>query len=151
VTNSGQAKSWNYTGYGEVAILCDTINENQSFLITYNEKNPEATYLERTIEWNEIEVEKIIIKTEEIKIMEIEFVADRTAINVTCTNPGTTDVTIGTAKVNGDIVTISGTNTVAAGGLTELTLIQSWTAGNKYGIALFAVDGTLIDTYTDTA
>ena len=47
--------TWYYTGYGEAAILVDTINLDESFRVTYNEKNPQAKYLDRTIEWNEVD------------------------------------------------------------------------------------------------
>jgi len=48
--------TWYYTGYGEVEIICDSIDETQNFRITYNENYPEATYLDRIIEWNEITI-----------------------------------------------------------------------------------------------
>jgi flagellin-like protein len=91
--------------------------------------------------------------TKELKITEIEFVGTSpgSQMNITCTNPGTADVTIGTVKVNDATVTAAGTKTVTAGGSTELELTQSWTAGNKYSVALFATDGTLVGSYSDTA
>jgi hypothetical protein len=46
--------NWLYTGYGKAELICDSINENQNFNIKYIENNPEATYLDRTIEWNEV-------------------------------------------------------------------------------------------------
>ena len=89
--------------------------------------------------------------TKEIKITEMEFVTGGASINITCTNPGTTAVTIGVIKVNDASVTVAGTTTVAAGGETELELTQAWTAGNKYSVAVFTTDGTLVGSYTDTA
>jgi flagellin-like protein len=93
--------------------------------------------------------------TKELKITQMEFLpaggSTGTSINITCTNPGTAAVTIGTIKVNDATVTPSGTMTVAAGGSTELALTQAWTAGNKYSVALFASDGTLVGSYSDTA
>ena len=91
------------------------------------------------------------METKELKITEVEFITGGASINITCTNPGTADVTIGTVKVNDAIVTATGTMTVTAGGSTELALTQAWTAGNKYSVALFATDGTLVGSYTDTA
>ena len=46
--------NWFYTGYGKAEIICDSIDENQNFNIKYIENNLKATYLDRTIEWNEV-------------------------------------------------------------------------------------------------
>jgi hypothetical protein len=46
--------NWLYTGYGKAEIICDSINDNQNFNIKYIENNSKTTYLDRTIEWNEV-------------------------------------------------------------------------------------------------
>ncbi len=46
--------TWLYTGYGKAEITCDSIDENQNFNIKYIENNLKVTYLDRTIEWNEV-------------------------------------------------------------------------------------------------
>ena len=46
--------NWLYTGYGKAEIICDSINENQNFNIKYVENNSKTTYLDKTIEWNEV-------------------------------------------------------------------------------------------------
>ena len=51
--------TWHYTGLGEVEILCDSINVNQSFRIMYDENNTELTYLDRKIEWHEVDKEAL--------------------------------------------------------------------------------------------
>jgi len=46
--------NWAYTDYGKTEIICNSIDETQNFNIKYIEDNPKATYLDRTIEWNEV-------------------------------------------------------------------------------------------------
>jgi hypothetical protein len=46
---------WYYTGLGEAEIFCDSIDENESFRIMYNENNPELTYLDIMVEWYEVD------------------------------------------------------------------------------------------------
>jgi len=150
--------TWYYTGYGEATILCDTINENQSFRITYNEKNPQATYLDRTIEWYEVDMEELVIiftKTKELTITQMTF---DTTNNITLhvTNSGTSDVTVSMVKVNGNTISSSNWNmetsdTVAAGASDKVQIQTAWTAGNKYSVSLFTPDGILVGSYTDTA
>ena len=48
--------TWQYTGYGKAEILCDSIDETKSFRVTYNENSPQATFLDRVIDWNEITI-----------------------------------------------------------------------------------------------
>jgi flagellin-like protein len=97
------------------------------------------------------------METSELTITQMEF--DTTANNITLhvTNSGTSAVTISIIKVNGNTVasgSISGTLTYAAGDSAtdlELTYSGGITAGNKYSVSLFATDGTLIGSHTDTA
>jgi len=75
-------------------------------------------------------------------------------INCTVTNSGTSSVTVATIKVNGATESsVAGTTIYAAGATaTDLTItITDVVAGNKYSVALFATDGTLVGSYTDTA
>jgi flagellin-like protein len=92
--------------------------------------------------------------TKELKITEVTYETNGN-ITITLTNPGTADVTIGTVKVNDVTLSFTSTDlTLDAGESgTDLTIdmASTWVAGNKYSIALFATDGTLIGSYTDTA
>jgi hypothetical protein len=147
--------TWYYTGYGEAAILVDTINENQSFRITYNEKNPKATYLDRTIEWYEVQGSLTIIfmETSELTITQITFDDSAETIVVSVTNSGTSATAISLVRVNGAIESsVTGTTSYAAGASGTFTItITDVVAGNKYSVSLFTSDGTLVGSYTDTA
>jgi hypothetical protein len=46
--------TWYYTSYGIAEVICDSINETQNFRLTYTENYPTVTYLDRIIEWNEV-------------------------------------------------------------------------------------------------
>jgi hypothetical protein len=61
-------------------------------------------------------------------------------------------VSVSAVKVNGEIMyTFSGETTFAPGSSGTITVSQDWTAGNKYSVSLFASDGTLVASYTETA
>ena len=94
------------------------------------------------------------METSELTITELTF--DDTAETIACsiTNSGTSSVTIDYVKVNGATESsVAGTTIYAAGATaTDLTItITDVVAGNKYSVALFATDGTLVGSYTDTA
>jgi hypothetical protein len=147
--------TWYYTGYGEAAILVDTINENQSFRITYNEKNPQAIYLDRTIQWYEVETGSLttgFMETKEATITDVTF-SESDTITCTVTNTGTAAVTIAVAKVNGvsQTFTATGSTTIASGSTEYINIDFAFTVGNKYKVTLFTSDGTLLGSYTGTA
>jgi len=77
-------------------------------------------------------------------------------ITLSVTNSGTSSATVVIMRVNGeniDTTDITGTLTYDAGASASDLAINNITivAGNKYAISLFANDGTLIGSYTDTA
>ncbi|UCH37127.1 MAG: hypothetical protein JSV76_05405 [Candidatus Bathyarchaeota archaeon] len=151
--------TWYYTGQGEATVLCDGINENQSFRIKYDEKNPKATYLDRIIDWQEVETEEMVIgfmETSELTVTNVDFTPGDPSgqIAVDVTNSGTSAVTVTQIKVNGETAGTwsSGTSdTIEPGADETFTITQAVVAGNKYSISMFANDGTLIGSYTETA
>ena len=76
-------------------------------------------------------------------------------VTIAVTNSGTSAVTIGIVKVNGATVSFLAAEdtTLGAAEIDDLTIdmASSWGAGSKYSVNLFATDGTLISSYTDTA
>ncbi len=91
------------------------------------------------------------METKELTINEMTF-PDAGTITVSVSNPGTVAVNVNRAKVNGVSVTFDPVETVEEG-VTDYSIDtgQSWTAGSKYTVSLFATDGTLVASYTDTA
>jgi flagellin-like protein len=96
------------------------------------------------------------METKELTITQMTF--SSSGMNVTVTNPGSSDVTVNVVKVNGDTASFQrydGTDTsdltfeAGTGGIIEVT--YTITAGNKYSVSLFASDGTLVASYSDTA
>ena len=151
--------NWYYTGYGEAEIICDSIDETQSFRVTYNENYPKATYLDRTIEWNEVSQTLPFIETEQLTITSVTF-TDNTAptadeISVNVQNTGSTDVSV-TATVTVTGQGITGASTVAATVLKgesaqfTVTLTGELEAGSSYNIELISTKGNKF-TYNDTA
>jgi hypothetical protein len=146
--------NWYYTGYGDVEVLCEFIDENRSFRVTYNEDYPEAKYLDREIEWKEVVLDRSMgfMGTKELTINQVSFTGEGSIIEVYVTNAGTGLVSVSTIKINGETKdTFSGDTTFASGSSSMITVSQEWTAGNKYSFSLFASDGTLVASYTDTA
>jgi archaellum component FlaF (FlaF/FlaG flagellin family) len=146
--------NWYYTGYGDVEVLCESINETRSFRVSYNEDYPEATYLDREIEWKEVVLDRsmVFMETKELTINQVSFAGEGSTIEVYVTNAGTGLVSVSAVKVNGEIMyTFSGETTFAPGSSGTITVSQDWTAGNKYSVSLFASDGTLVASYTETA
>jgi flagellin-like protein len=73
-------------------------------------------------------------------------------ITLTVKNTGTSEVTISTAKVNGDIATITTNPSPIADGSTVSVVLQSaWLAGNNYKMDLFDSNGQLVGSYQATA
>ena len=97
------------------------------------------------------------METTELTVTNVDFTAgDATVgrIAVSVTNSGTSDATVTMIRVNGntaDTWAATGSDTIVSGGDEVFTITQAVTAGNKYAISMFANDGTLIGSYTDTA
>jgi hypothetical protein len=67
-------------------------------------------------------------------------------------NTGTGKVTIASATVNDNPITVIGGNlTLEAGDTGYIYLTCNWTAGNKYRVALLSSTGTTVATYEKTA
>ena len=149
----------------KMTILVKGINQDQNLQTQYEEKNPKTIYLDRTINWSEVEKEEQIIeflKTSELTVVDVTFtdtVGDGSGddlILVSFTNSGTAKVTI--AQVNFNGVTqisnwelTSGEDIIKPGYPDTVQITADWTAGNKYSIKFFASDGTIIGSYTETA
>jgi flagellin-like protein len=97
------------------------------------------------------------METSELTVTQMTFtIGDATdgRIIVAVTNSGTSDVTVSLIKVNGVTAgtwTATGSATVAAGASDTLTITHIATAGNKYAVNMFASDGTLVGSFTETA
>ena len=77
-------------------------------------------------------------------------------IDLTVKNTGTGDVTIATAKVNGELCDVAAASslTIVAGGDDTITVSganAAWEAGNSYKIDLFDSNGQLTGSYQATA
>jgi archaellum component FlaF (FlaF/FlaG flagellin family) len=106
-----------------------------------------------TVQTSVIARSRATIQTRELTITYMEFVnSNPNTINIGVTNTGTSLVTISAVKINGaTISTISGDRTLASGASGTITVACDWLAGNKYSVSLFASDGLMLDSYTDTA
>ncbi len=101
------------------------------------------------------------METKEITISSIAItpgVAGSGSMLIDTRNTGTGDVTVSSAKINGQTAVIScaegATFTVPAGGTYDdvtITAGQALNAGSKYTLSLMASDGTIVCSYTDTA
>ncbi len=103
------------------------------------------------------------METSELTITEMTFsegAADAGQIVVDVTNSGTSAVTVSMVKVNGATMTEAAASNgwaivpdtpIAAGDDAVLTITTIVANGNKYSVNLFAHDGTLIGSFTDTA
>jgi hypothetical protein len=146
---------WDYTGFGEVEVCCESIDEAKSFRVAYCESSSEETYLDIMVGWDEVELDQVIgfMETSELTIVEMTFLSSvPMTINVGVTNSGTSSVSVAAVKINGETKGVfSGDTTFVPGSSGTITVSQEWTAGNKYSVSLFASDGTLVASYTDTA
>ncbi len=93
------------------------------------------------------------METSELTVTQMTFDTTNNNITVYCTNSGTSDVTVTLVKVNGATESaFSGDTTYAPGDTGTIDIsITAVTAGNKYAVNLFASDGTMVGSYTDTA
>ena len=92
------------------------------------------------------------METKELTINDMTF-PDAGNIHVTVSNPGTTAVTVNRATLNGESIAFADPVTCEAGqeGLDVEIPNSPWSAGYKYSVSLFATDGTLVASYTETA
>jgi len=103
------------------------------------------------------------METSELTVNQMTFTAgdsENGEILVDLTNSGTSAVSVSMVKVNGATMTKDGssgdawsidTEPITAGSEADLTITTTVASGNKYSVSLFATDGTLIGSYTDTA
>ncbi len=94
------------------------------------------------------------MKTETLKITNMQFTGDGSTVTLTIQNPGTSAVTVSSAKVNDVAATGAMPASYAAGssgGELVLTLASNWSAGNAYKVTLLSATGTPVAAYEDTA
>ena len=145
--------NWAYTGYGKAEIICDSIDETQNFNIKYQENNPKTTYLDRTIEWNEVAQQHFtFMQTEQLTITSVTFV-NPTSLTVNVKNSGTTDVIISSVTVSGSGVTGATlpSATVEAGKTASftVTITGELVSGVAYTVELLSSKGNKFS-YTST-
>ena len=96
------------------------------------------------------------IESSELTVIDIIF-SGSDSINVTVVNSGTEDVTINQVRING--TTISSVNWALDSGNAEIAhdagdyveITSAWTAGNKYAITFYTLDGNILGSFIDTA
>jgi flagellin-like protein len=98
------------------------------------------------------------MKTEELKVTNMAFTdgtTSGTTITLTIQNPGTSQVTVSSVKINDVAVTTTSPSLpvpYAAGASAQsLVLTSSWSAGNKYKVTLLSATGTPVAAYEATA
>ena len=93
------------------------------------------------------------METTELTITQATFDSANETIVCSITNTGTSAATVTVVRVNGDVESgVTGTTSNDPGASGTLTItITDVVAGQKYAISLFATDGTMIGSYTDTA
>lgn len=97
------------------------------------------------------------MQTSELTITDVDFVIDDSEngqIIVYVTNSGTSYFTVNRIRVNGEnaITWDSEISETVAPGTSEIfTITQEVSAGNKYAISLYDIDGTMIGAHTATA
>ena len=94
------------------------------------------------------------METTELTVTDVTFTPGTNTTGVillSVVNSGTSDATVTQARVNGDSIILSTPVSIAAGDPGSISLTHAVTAGSKYAISLFANDGTMIGSYTDTA
>jgi flagellin-like protein len=88
------------------------------------------------------------METKELTINKMTFNTGSIQLNVT--NTGTGDFTVTSVKVNGNTVDVADV-TLIAGAPGNINIPYTVAAGTKYSVSVFASDGTLVGSYTDTA
>ena len=97
------------------------------------------------------------METSELTITELDFLVGNTTsghIIAYVTNSGTSSFTVNRIRVNGNLATTwsaTTSNTIAPGDSETFNITQAVTAGNKYAVTLYRIDGSMVGAYTDTA
>ena len=96
------------------------------------------------------------METSELTVTAVTFTPATNTTAIAITNSGTSDATVTMLKINGNTVVDSDLPlAIEAGDSDTLTVVYSSgngiEAGSKYSINMFANDGTLIGSFTDTA
>ena len=138
-----------------MTIVDEGVNHDQSLQMQYPEKNPAAIYLERRVNWIEVEKEdqiNVFMETWELKIENVSFtdtVGDGSGddlIVVSFTNVGTCQLTFSQVNFNGVTQTgnwelTSGEDKIGAGESDTVQITVDWTPGNNYSIEFVTTDG----------
>ncbi|MEJ2241184.1 MAG: hypothetical protein P8Y18_03455 [Candidatus Bathyarchaeota archaeon] len=97
------------------------------------------------------------MQTSELTITDVDFVVDNSEngqIIVFVTNSGTSKFTVNRIRVNGENAndwSFENSETVTPGTSEIFTITQEVSAGNKYAVSLYDIDGTMIGAHTATA
>ena len=149
-----------------MTILDEGPSQSQKIQTQNEEKNLKAIYLERKINWIEIEKEKQtlgFLLTAELNVNFVNFtdtIGDGSGdelIVITLINIGTMNLKITQVNFNGikqidNWKLTSGEDGIIECGAQEtIQITGDWTAGNKYSITLSATDGTLVGYFTCAA
>jgi flagellin-like protein len=89
------------------------------------------------------------METKELTISDMDF-STAGQITVSVQNSGTGTVTVTGAKLNGSPKDITSTP-IDAGTSADIVITETWVNGQKYSVSLFASDGTLVASYSETA
>jgi len=94
--------------------------------------------------------------TKTVTITDAQFTGSGATIELAVKNTGTGDVTIASAKVNGELCDVAAASslTIVAGGEETLTVSganAAWEAGNNYKLDLFDSNGQLSASYQAVA
>ena len=139
--------NWHYSGLGEAEILCNLIDENKSFRISYNENNPKVTYLDRIIDWIEVTISPQGSSTSQagaiLTVENVRFYTDSGTdyIEVILRNSGRADAKIvdvyaGTSSsaltIQSSVTYNPSTQMVSGGSSLSVTVQYDWTEGTRY-------------------
>jgi flagellin-like protein len=96
------------------------------------------------------------METSELTVTAVTFTPATNTTAIAITNSGTSDATVTMLKINGNTVVDNDLPlAIDAGDSDTLTVVYSSgngiEVGSKYSINMFANDGTLIGSFTDTA
>ena len=96
------------------------------------------------------------METTEITVTNVVFTPSSNTTVISLINSGTSDATVTMLKINGNVVTDTEIPLAIDSGSSATLTVEYSTgngieAGNKYALTMFANDGTLIGSYTDTA
>jgi len=92
--------------------------------------------------------------TSELAIISVDFAYGEPGnITVHVTNSGTSYFTVRNVRVNGELTSSwsSETDTIDPGESETFTITHTVTAGSKYSVAFYDIDGTLVGAYIATA